>query len=61
MKPSDIKELQHGDRVYWTDPEEFRSRTLTIKKVKVNSYKDIVIHSQEGDVLYCTADQIEKA
>lgn len=61
MKPSDIKQLQHGDKVYWEDPEGFRSRTLTIKKVRVNSYNNIVIHSQEGDVLYCTANQIEKA
>lgn len=61
MKPSDIKQLQRGDKIYWDDPEELRSRTLTVKKVSVKSYNDIVIHSQEGDVLYCTAAQIKRA
>lgn len=61
MKPSDIKELKLGDKIYWEDPEGFRSRILTVNKVKVKSYNDIVVHSKEGDVLYCTASQIEKA
>jgi hypothetical protein len=60
MKPSDIKELQHGDKIFWEDPENLRSRILTVKKVRVKSYNDIVIHSQEGDVLYCTSSQIRK-
>lgn len=60
MKPSDIKQLQYGDKIFWEDPEELRSKTLTIKKVKVNSYNDIVIHTQEGDVFRCGASQIKK-
>ena len=60
MKPSDIKQLQLGDKLFWEDPEELRSRIITVKKVKVNSYDQIVIETQEGDTLYCPASQIRR-
>lgn len=60
MKPSDIKQLQAGDKIYWSDPEEFRSQKLTIKKIKVVSYDNIVIETQEGHTLQCPASQIKR-
>jgi len=60
MKPSDIKQLQAGDKIYWEDPEGFRSQKLTIKKIKVRSYNDIIVETEEGHTLYCPASQIKR-
>jgi hypothetical protein len=60
MKPSDIKQLQYGDKIHWEDPEELRSRTVVVKKAKVNSYDNITIETTTGDILHCPAKQIKK-
>ena len=60
MKPSDIKQLQYGDKIFWEDPEELRSRIVVVKKAKVNSYDNITIEAMNGDILHCPAKQIRK-
>ena len=58
MKPSDIKQLQYGDKVFWEDPDELRSQIITVKKAVVDAYNKIKIESTNGDVFVCEASQI---
>lgn len=60
MKPSEIKQLQVGDKVWWNDPEGLCSRLYTIKRVR---FLDMVVTIEEpnGSVLECPASELAKS
>ena len=60
MKPSDIKQLQYGDKVFWEDPEELLSRIVEVKKATVDSYNSVTIEIIGGGTIKCSASQLSK-
>lgn len=59
MKPSEIKQLQIGDKVWWNDPEGLCSRFYTVKRVKFHE-RVVTIEEADGSVLECPADELTK-
>lgn len=52
MKPSEIKKLKCGDKVWWIDPDELCSRFYTIKRLKITN-GTVLIQEPDGSVLQC--------
>jgi hypothetical protein len=58
MDTDDVKQLDNGDEVFWTDPDGGAcSRLITIGAIAVNG--DVVqITSKDGDYLECFAEEL---
>lgn len=52
MKPSEIKKLEFGSKVWWSDPDELCSRYYTVKRAKFLN-GTVVIEEPDGSVLEC--------
>lgn len=67
MKLKQVRNLQTGDEVFWTDPDDgLTSRHIIIRSVKVLAPDDgvehgdeiVCINGQNGDELECFAHEL---
>ena len=58
MNEEQVKNLQNGDEVFWTDPDDgITSRRIIIQSVEIKG--DVVcIFGQDGDELECYAGEL---
>ena len=58
MTEQEIRRLNKGDIVYWTDPDEGGcSRHYTIQTIRVSG-EIVSISDREGDYLSCFAEEL---
>lgn len=58
MTEQDIKKLQHGDEVYWTDPDDgLCSRYYVIQSIECIG-GIVTIETKDGDSLECWAREL---
>lgn len=59
MTEQEIRRLNKGDIVYWTDPDEGKcSRHVIIQTIRVSG-EVVSISDREGDFLECLAEELE--
>ena len=71
MLLKEIRELSHGDEVYWTDPDDgLCNKHITIREIQINEDPDdpaleedepdavIIIHGINGEYLECFAQEL---
>lgn len=58
MKPSELRNLQPGDRIWWEDPDEgIGSRFYTVRRAGTKGLS-ATIECMDGTVLRCPVQQI---
>ena len=57
---AEVKNLQNGDEVFWTDPDMgFCSKHITIQSIAVNEGNEIIsIYGKDGSYLECFAHEL---
>jgi hypothetical protein len=67
MKLNEVRKLDNGDEVTWTDPDDsFGSRIITIQAIRINAPDDntafgdeiISITAKDGSELECYAHEL---
>lgn len=60
MKPSEIRKLQPGDRIWWEDPDEgIGSRHYTVKRANTKGLR-ATVECMDGTVLKCPVQEIQR-
>lgn len=60
MTLQDVKNLNNGDEVFWTDPDEgLTSRFITIQTIEVDEGNEIIsVYGKDDDYLQCFAHEL---
>lgn len=59
MKPSEIKKLQRGDKVWWSDPEDLCSRFYTVRRAGLRGLL-ATIEDMNGFRIECPVQQLSR-